>query len=106
MKFNATVKVLQEVKSGTSDSTGNAYKYQGVILEFADGERLARLLASLGTEQVESVQKQGIAVGSRVIVDLQFTTRVNYNKFVENKIYVSQIALASALPQPQYPQFK
>ena len=91
MKIEAIVKVVNPAKEGTSQSTGNEYKYQTIVIEFPDGEKKGRLLVSLGTQQVESFRRQAIAVGSKVIVDLEFATVINFNKFVENRFYVREI---------------
>lgn len=102
MKFEVTVKVLQGIRSGIGLNTGNPFRYQGVILETQDGDHSARWLASLGTEMVDKVEREGIKVGDRVLVDLTFTTVVNYNKFVDNKVYVKDITKSpgSQTPQP------
>ena len=105
MRFEATVKKLNQVKSGQSDHTGDIWKYQGIILEAPDGEKVARWLATLGTKMVDEVARQGIKEGDKVIADLRFTTQSNYNKFVDNKIYVERIALVSSLPPVQTPTF-
>ena len=77
MKFEATVKLLNEVKKGVSKSTGNEYMFQQMILEAKDGEEgMARFLVSLGTKQVQDVKSQGIEVGTRVVVDLVFCTYI------------------------------
>ena len=92
MKFEATVKVVNEVKEGVSQASGNNYKYQSMILETADGEGVARVLVSLGTKQVDAMQSQDIQVGNRVVVDLTFTTYITRANYVENRIYVNEIA--------------
>ena len=92
MKFEATVKILNEVKEGVSQASGNSYKYQSMILETADGEGVARVLVSLGTKQVDAMQSQDIQVGNRVVVDLTFTTYITRANYVENRIYVNEIA--------------
>lgn len=103
MKFQATVKVLSDVKSGISRNTGDEYKYQSMTIEFPDGEGTARMLTSLGTKEVEKVASLGIQRGSQVFVDLYCTTVTTFNKFVENRIYVRDIALAGKLPEVQVP---
>lgn len=100
MKFQATVKVVNEVKTGISRNTGDEYKYQTIVIEVPDGEKTARMVVSLGTREVESVQKQGIEKGSQVVVDLSFTTVVNFSKYVDNRIYVNEIA---SIQTPQTP---
>ena len=92
MKFEAIVKVVNEVKEGVSQASGNNYKYQSIILETPDGEGVARLLVSLGTKQVDEMQSQDIQVGNRVVVDLTFTTYITRANYVENRIYVNEIA--------------
>lgn len=104
MKFEATVKVINPLKEGMSQATGNPYKYQSIVLEAPDGEHTARWLASLGTRQVEVFQQLGIKPGMKVIVDLTFTTHIN-SSYVDNRIYVNEIALADVLPKPEYPQY-
>ena len=99
MRFEATVKKLNEVKSGVSENTGDPWKYRGVILETPDGERVARWLATLGTKMGDEVERQGIKEGDKVIVDLRFFTSTNYNKFVDNKIFVDSIQ-KKTLPPP------
>ncbi len=105
MRFEATVKKLNELKSGVSENTGDPWRYRGVILETPDGDRVARWLATLGTKMVDEVERQGIKEGDKVIVDLRFFTSTNYNKFVDNKIFVESIALVSSLPPVQVPTF-
>ena len=105
MKFQAIVKKLNDVKSGVSENTGDPWKYRGVILETQDGERVARWLATLGTKMVDEVARQGITEGSKVIVNLHFFTQTNYNKYVDNKVFVDSITLVSSLPPVQTPTF-
>jgi len=93
MKFEATVKLLHEVKKGVSKSSGNEYMFQQMILEAKDGEEgVARFLVSLGTKQVEDVKSQGIEVGSRVVADLVFCTYITRSSYVENRVYVNEIS--------------
>ena len=106
MRFEAIVKKLNDLKQGVSQTTGNPWKYRGVILEVQDGERVARWLATLGTKMVDEVARQGITEGSKVIVDLHFFTQTNYNKYVDNKVFVDSIALASSLPPVETPTFR
>lgn len=94
MKFEVIVKKLNEVKTGVSENSGDRWKYQGAILEAQDGEKVARWLATLGTEAVDEVQRLGITEGCRLIVDLHFATKKNYNNYVDNKVYVESMALA------------
>lgn len=105
MKFEAIVKKLNDLKQGVSMHTGETWRYRGVILETQDGERPARWLATLGTKMVDEVDRQGITEGSKVIVDLHFFTQTNYNKYVDNKVFVDSIALVSSLPPVQTPTF-
>lgn len=92
MIIDCTVKVINEMKSGYSRSSGNPYKYQAIILEWADNGQFARAMASMGTEQVESFAQQGIKVGDRVRAEVCFATQLR-NDYVENRVYVRNIQL-------------
>ena len=105
MKFEAIVKKLNDLKQGVSQNTGDPWKYRGVILEVQDGDKVARWLATMGTKMVEEAARLGITEGSKVIVDLRFFTQTNYNKFVDNKVFVDSITLVSSLPPVQTPTF-
>ena len=91
---NMTIKVVTEVKTGVSATTGNPWKGMNVVLALPDGEFEARFYASLRGEMVDRFAEMGLKVGDRVDVELAFLTE-SYRGYISNKVYVKGLRYAA-----------
>lgn len=92
MWLKANIKVLSAVTEGVSQRTGNSYKMQNLVLEWAeqdaDGRPLvdatgttitSRAAVTLMTQQVEELAKLGVQCYGWVWADLRMRTEL-YHK--------------------------
>lgn len=86
MQITATIKVINEVKTGVSKSSGNPWKRQEIVLGWdepygEDGRtRQQLLLVSMVGKTVDKFEELECKVGDVITGDLDFETRVANNK--------------------------
>ena len=86
MQITATIKVINEVKTGVSKSSGNPWKRQEIVLGWEEpyGEdgrtRQQLLLVSMVGKTVDKFEELECKVGDVITGDLDFETRVANNK--------------------------
>ena len=90
MKAQVTVKVINEVRSGMSQSTGNEWRTQDIVVgwteQTADGRTFEQLvLCTLHGQSVVNFAALNPQPGSVIEGDLRFSTR-SYNNRVYNDI--------------------
>jgi len=91
MVINVLLKSMSEVVNGVSNSTGNAYQSQDILVEWSepmsDGrERISRLMVRLHTAEVDRLAAMNPVPGQTTLgLDLLFSTR-SYNGRVYNDV--------------------
>ena len=98
MTIKATLKVIEEERSGISNVSGNAWKMRSVVLEWTeqaapDARRTQRVRATMFGPVCEEFNRSGVQIGSAVSVDLDFTTSSARNGYVYNEVRVAAIQL-------------
>ena len=89
MKLKVTIRVINPVRTGVSQSTGRAWKSQDVVVawteKLVDGRDYENIqLVSMRGDQVDRFAAIGAQVGRVLDVDLAFSTRT-YNGKVYNE---------------------
>jgi len=91
MKIEAQVKVINEAREGISQSTGNPWKAQDIVIGWqeprSDGSlREQRLAVTLHGQSVDRFRNQKPIAGATLVEgDLSFTTET-YNGKVYNRV--------------------
>lgn len=89
MQITATIKVVNEKRTGISKSSGNPWQRQEIILGWTDpgkeGSHEHLLVATLYGKGVDRFEALELGVGSTITGELSFNTRTN-NGYVSNEI--------------------
>jgi len=94
MKVQATLRVINDVRTGVSMATGRGWKSQDVIVawneKLADGRDYENIqLVTLHGDQVDRFAQLNPQIGQLMTVDLAFSTRqFNGRVFNDNSLYV------------------
>lgn len=83
--------MIGEKKSGVSNSTGNPWLRQSLLLEWIDSEGTHRVWANLFNQEVDLFDQQGFRAGEEAMVRLRFTSRSYTTGYVSNSVDIEEI---------------
>lgn len=86
MKLKVNVKVIGELRTGTSKSTGNPWKSQNLVLETLDQEGTQRFSVVAFGDSCDELLREGVRVGDCLLVSLWFNTSSARSGYIYNEI--------------------
>ena len=89
MKLRMRLKVLGDLKSGTSQATGNPWKMRNAIFEIVDADGTQRMNVICFGDVCDQLNRAAVQVGDELDVVLWFNTVQGRNGYVHNEIRLS-----------------